>query len=266
MTHDLKHRFESETHLTGTWVSIGHPTVAEVSASLGFDFILIDTEHTAISLETLENMVRGVEAADGDTEVVVRVPSDDHIRLKRVLDIGVSGVMVPMVDSATEAEALVEAVRYPPEGIRGIAGGRASDYGLSFDEYVSSASDSLFTVVQIETQAGLANVDEIAQVDGIDSLFVGPADLSASLGVFGDLESDCFEQAVESVVEAGQAHGLPVGTLTIDPDDIETRVQQEFDYLIVGKDVSTLAAADKAALETHEQAIDELTSAPTQND
>ena len=266
MTHDLKDRFESEQHLTGTWVSIGHPTVAEVSASVGFDFVLIDTEHTTISLETLENMVRAVEAAPGDTEVVVRVPWNDHVRLKRVLDIGVGGVMIPMIDSRREAESLVEAVRYPPEGIRGVASGRATGDGRNFEEYVGNAGDSLLTIVQIETESGLANVDEIASLDGVDSLFVGPADLSASLGAFGDFESDAFEDAVDAVVGAGDDQGLPVGTLTTDTDAVEDRLAQGFDYLVVGKDTATLAAADRAALRTYEQAAESATGTPTQSD
>ena len=176
-----------------------------MSASLGFDFLLIDTEHTTMSLETVENMVRAADAADGEAPTVVRVPWNDPVRIKRVLDIGVDGVMVPMVESADEARELVSATRYPPEGKRGIAAGRAADYGLHFEEYVRNADGSILTVVQIETETGLANVDEIAAVDGVDALFVGPADLSGSLGVFAQWESDRLADAIDDVVEIGRA-------------------------------------------------------------
>ena len=189
MSGQLKEALARFEQPTGNWISIGHPSVTEVSAELGFDFVLVDTEHTTMSLETVENHVRAVDAAAGKTEAVVRVPSSDIVRVKRILDTGAVGVMVPMVESADEAERIVEAVRYPPEGVRGIAGGRASQYGLDMEEYVATANDSVVTIVQIETRAGLQNVGEIADVDGIDAVFVGPADLSGALDVFGDQNS-----------------------------------------------------------------------------
>jgi 2-keto-3-deoxy-L-rhamnonate aldolase RhmA len=265
MTHDLKRRFEAEDYLAGTWVSVGHPTIAEVCA-VGFDFVLVDTEHTTISLETVEDMVRAVDAAPGTTTVVVRVPWNDPVRLKRVLDVGVGGVMVPMVSSRADAESFVDSVRYPPEGIRGLASGRAAGYGRNFEEYYRTSNDSLFSAVQIETEEGLENVDEIAAVDGVDSLFVGPADLSAALGVFGELDSDPYEDAVESVVAAGDAHDLPVGTLTTDPEAVASLVERGFDYLVIRKDTSTLLEANRNAIETYERAIDRLASTAANDD
>ena len=265
MTH-VRDAIRAGDRPLGTWISIGHPTVAEGLSHLDLDFVLIDMEHTTMSLETVESMARAVDAAPGRTNAVVRVPWNDPVRLKRVVDIGVAGVMIPMISSRREAESLVEAVRYPPEGIRGVASGRATGDGRNFEEYVGNAGDSLLTIVQIETESGLANVDEIASLDGVDSLFVGPADLSASLGVFGEFESDAFEDAVDAVVDAGDGQGLPVGTLTTDPDDVEDRLGQGFDYLIVGKDTATLAAADRAALSAYEQAAESVTGTPTQSD
>jgi len=251
----MKHQLQTDANPVGTWISIGHPSVAEMSASLGFDFLLIDTEHTTMSLETVENMVRAVDAAPDATDAVVRVPWNDPVRIKRVLDIGVDGVMVPMVETAAEARELVAATRYPPEGSRGIAAGRAADYGLHFEEYVRNADGSILTVVQIETEAGLANASDIAAVDGVDALFVGPADLSGSLGVFAEWDSDRFVEAIDEVVSAGREAGTPVGTLTLRTEDIRVRIDQGFDFLIVGKDTATLAAANGDALEAYERAL-----------
>lgn len=263
---NLKDKFRTETDLVGAWLSIGHPTVAEVTATHDFDFVLIDTEHTPLSLETVENMSRGVDAADGDTKALVRVPSDDPVRIKRVLDIGVAGIMVPRIETADEARDIVQAVTYPPDGVRGVASGRAATYGNDFQQYVETADDSITTVVQIETQRGLDNAGAIAAVDGIDAIFVGPADLSANLGIFGEWENDRLDAAIDQVVSAGAAAEIPVGTLVVDPDDIETRVEQDFDFLIVGKDTSHLSAANERIRQRYEEAVSQHTSTTMSED
>lgn len=261
----LNEKFDTETNLVGAWLSIGHPTVAEVTAAQGFDFVLIDTEHTPLGLETVENMSRGVEAAKGTTNTLIRVPSNDSVRIKRTLDIGVSGVMVPMVETVDEAEAVVNAVRYPPNGIRGVASGRATKYGDEFEEYVQTANESIFTVVQIETQTGVENAHTIATVDGIDALFVGPADLSANLGVFAEWENSRLNEAIDTVIQAAEQADVSVGTLVVDPDDIEMRVQQGFDYLIVGKDTNHLATKNEAVRRRYEHVVSEETEGDANN-
>jgi len=237
---ELTAKFDQGASPVGTWVSVGHPVVAEVTAMSGFDFLLLDTEHTSMTLESVENATRAVDATPGETETLVRVPENDPVRIKRVLDIGVAGVMAPMVETADEARSFVEATRYPPEGVRGIATGRATGYGREFERYVSEANERILTVVQLETREGVRNVGDIAAVEGIDALFVGPADLSGSLDVFAEWEHDELVTAMERVVEAGRGTGLPVGTLAVRGEDVEPRVEQGFDYLIVGKDTTTL--------------------------
>lgn len=259
----LTQRFADADDVVGAWLSIGHPTVAEVSAAQGFDFVLIDTEHTPLGLETVEDMARAVEAADGGTQTVVRVPSNDPVRIKRVLDIGVAGVMVPMIETAAEAQEVVQATRYPPRGIRGVASGRAAEYGEDFQKYVETADETILVIVQIETQTGLDNAAEIAAVDGVDAVFVGPADLSANLGIFAEWDNDRLVEAMETVIRAGADTGIPVGTLVVDADDIEIRVQQGFDYLIVGKDTTHLSSANEAVRRQYEGAVAAETTTPS---
>lgn len=256
MSESLKMAFDRKQYLSATWVSVGNPTVAEVSATQPFDFVLIDTEHTTTTLETVENMHRAVEAAEGDTGTVIRVPWNDPVYLKRVLDVGVSGVMVPMIDTVEEAEALVDSVRYPPEGSRGIASGRASAYGSDFQSYVANANNTFVTIAQIETEEGLSNVDAIANVDGIDALFAGPADLSGALDVFAKWDHSEFIAAMNHVIEAGHSAGIPVGTLTVQPNETPARVKQGFDYQIIGKDTSYLLDRHSTALDLYQEAID----------
>lgn len=258
MSTSLKEAFEEKEYLSATWVSVGHPIVAEVSAAAAsFDFVLIDTEHTTTTLETVANMHRAVEAAPGTTKSVIRVPWNDPVYLKRVLDIGVSGVMVPMIDTAEQAENLVESLRYPPEGTRGLASGRASGYGSNFQGYVDNANETFTTIAQIETLEGLENVEQIASVEGIDALFVGPADLSGALGVFGEWDADVFLEAMDRVIAAAHAVDIPVGTLTVQPEEAPERVDQGFNFQIIGKDTSYLMTEHASALELYNRAIDE---------
>lgn len=256
MSETLKKSFETAKYLSATWVSVGDPAIAEISASASFDFVLIDTEHTTTTLETVENMHRAVEATPGETGSVIRVPWNDSVYLKRVLDIGVSGVMVPMIDSVSEAESLVESLRYPPEGTRGIASGRASDYGSDFKSYVESATDTFVTIAQIETIEGLEHVEGIAAVDGIDALFAGPADLSGELGVFGEWDDPTLLEAMDRVIDAADRANIPVGTLTVDPSMVPDRVDQGFDFQIIGKDTASIMRENERALELYGQATE----------
>lgn len=255
VNNDVKEAIETDSHPLGTWISIGHPTVAEIAAGLDLDFVLVDMEHTTMGLETVENLARAVDAAQNDTDTVVRVPWNDPVRLKRVVDIGVAGVMVPMISTEAEAESLVEAVRYPPDGIRGIAGSRATGFGRNFEEYVTNANGSILTIAQIETEAGLENAEAIAAVDGIDALFVGPSDLSGSLDLFAEWDTDTFQEAMNRVVEAGHAADTSVGTLTTGADGIADRVEQGFDFLIAGKDASLLMDGFELAAEEYRAAL-----------
>jgi len=222
----------------GNWLSLSDPTVAELTAEFGFDFAMIDIEHTPHSLETVTDMVRGVEAGDGDADALVRLPWNDPVTIKRVLDVGVDGLMAPMIEDGEEAADFVDATQYPPEGSRGVAGGRAATYGLEMEEYIDRANDELIRIAQIETPAGVENAPSIAETDGLDALFLGPADLSTNLGEYGNYESDEFEAAVETVLAAGADAGIPVATLAFGADEIESWVQRGFDVVIAGSDVS----------------------------
>ncbi|PSQ20097.1 aldolase [Halobacteriales archaeon QS_8_69_26] len=229
----------------GNWVSIGHPAVAEIAGSVGADFVTIDTEHAAVGIETVETLVRAVDAADGESTPVVRVPSSDPVRIKRVLDTGVGGIMVPRVDSAAEAEEVVAATKYPPGGIRGTAAGRAVDYGQSFAEYLERADDSIARILQVETENAVAEAGDIAAVDGVDALFVGPADLSAALDVHLDYDDEGFRSAVRSVTAAADDRDTPVGVFVTDPDRVEDWLSLGFSFAIVGFDAKFLVEGNR---------------------
>ncbi len=239
--------------VVGSWISIGHPAVAEMSAECGFDFVVIDAEHTAMSLETVESLARAVDAASGETEPLVRVADDDPARLKRVLDTGVSGVIVPMVETEDQARSIAAATRYPPDGIRGVAGSRASRYGLDLGEYFERANDERLVIVQIESATGVENAADIAAVEGIDALFVGPADLSASLGRFGD--TDSLDTEISAVLTAGHEADISVGSIALESEDVERWAAAGFDFQVVGIDADYLFSGAKDAKQRYEDAI-----------
>ena len=227
--------FSDTEPAVGAWVSLADPAVAEMVASEA-DFVMLDTEHAPNSTAVIANQLRAIEAADGETVPFARALDNDAGAIKRLLDAGAAGIMIPMVESASEAREAVDAARYPPEGSRGVAGTRASAYGRDLGEYVATANDEIRLVVQIETRAGLDSVEEIAAVDGVDALFVGPADLSANLGVFGQFDGEPFREAVETVLDAGETTDTPVGTLATSPKGVDRYCEWGFDYLVAGTD------------------------------
>lgn len=237
----------------GTWASLSDPAVAEIAAGGGFDFVVVDTEHTPLGLESVADCVRGVEAAGGDA--VVRVPSNDPVRIKRLLDIGADGLLVPMVDTAEEARAAVDATRYPPEGVRGVAAARAADYGRTFEEYVRSGHRDCSVVVQIESDESVDDAADIAAVDGVDALFVGPADLSASLDRFAEWTDAAFLDAIQETIEAAEAAGVPVGTLGTTPEQIQALGSLGFDYMVAGADFTHLVEGQRRALDAAHEVL-----------
>ena len=260
MENRLSNILTDEGPAVGNWISIGHPAIAEISAVPGFDFVVIDTEHTSIGIETLEDMIRAVEAGDSGVEPIVRIPWNDPVRIKRVLDLGAAGVMIPMIETVEAAEDAVNAMRYPPRGIRGVAPARASEYGQRFEEYFAAANEQIVTIVQIETEQGVNNVDEIAAVDGLDAIVVGHGDLSSSLGVFGEWDSDPFRDALITVLNAGKRSETPVGMLATDHKEIHRWADAGVDFMIVGGDMFYLIQGSNAAKEEFEQAVRDSTS------
>lgn len=230
----------------GLWCSLGEAYAAEVVAGAGFDWLLLDGEHGPSEVESLLAQLQATAAYP--TSAVVRPASNDTVRIKRCLDIGAQTLLVPYVESAEEARRAVAAVRYPPDGIRGVAGlTRASRFGRVPD-YLRRASEELCLLVQVETARALAEIEAIAAVDGVDGVFVGPSDLSASLGHIGELSHPDVLAAVEDALGRVVAAGVPAGILTGDEAEAERCLELGASFVAVGIDVALLArGADRLA-------------------
>src|SRR5918993_2914963 len=235
-----EHLAAASRPLAGIWVCTGSPLVAEICAGSGMDWTLIDMEHSPNGLESVLAQLQAVAAYP--ITPVVRVPSGDTVTIKQVLDLGAQNLLVPMISSAADAAAVVAAVRYPPLGVRGIGNALArSGRWNRVDGYLENAADHVSLFVQVETTAGVDAAAEIAAVDGVDGVFVGPSDLSASMGVLGQQTHPDVEAAVLRTFKAVQAAGTPVGVNAFDPELADRYLGAGASFILVGADVSLLA-------------------------
>lgn len=212
----LKQRLADNELTIGSWVTLGHPSIAEIMASAGFDWLVIDAEHSAIELSEIQLLI---QAMDGqDCPAIVRITSNDANQIKRVMDCGATGVMVPMVNCAADAEAAVSHTYYPPKGTRGVGLARAQGYGAGFQEYLKWMDNHAVVVVMIEHKDAVENIDEILSVPGVDAFIIGPYDLSASMGMPGEVSHPDVQDAISRVCAAGLAHKKTGGLHVVEPD------------------------------------------------
>lgn len=231
----------------GNWLSFPSPAVAELMAGYGMDWLVIDTEHGPAEWETVEDILRAMRG----TQVVplIRVAANDLALIKKALDRGAYGVVVPLVNTVDQATAAVAAAKYPPQGIRGVAGGRVNRYGADLVQYFEEWNQEVLVICQVETAEAVQNVEAIAAVPGVDVLFIGPNDLSANLGRFRQFDHPDFTRAVDRILKAAQTHGKAGGIMTGGADETLARVGQGYRFVSVGSDTRMLAGATAAAYE-----------------
>jgi 4-hydroxy-2-oxoheptanedioate aldolase len=230
----------------GLWCTLPGGYTAEAMAGAGYDWMLFDTEHSPADPLTVLGQLQAV--APYPVEAVVRPASNDPVLIKRFLDLGAQTLLIPYVQNASEARAAVAAMRYPPEGIRGVSGlTRATRFGRVRD-YARRAKDELCLLVQVETREALADIEAIAAVEGVDGIFVGPGDLAASLGHAGELGHPTVTAAVEDAIRRICACGMPAGVLTADPAFARRCIAFGTTFTAVAIDAGVLARGVEGAL------------------
>lgn len=258
MKNTLRTKLQSGRPVFGSWLQFGHTGVGEIMARAGFDWLGIDLEHSDIDLVSAFSLIQVVELAG--CAPIVRLSENDPVQAKRVMDAGAWGVIVPCVQSAAEARKAVEAVKYPPKGRRGVGLGRAHGYGARFAEYLRESGENSIVIPMIEQKEGVDHVDEILDVSGVDGVFIGPYDLSASYGVTGELNHPVVRQAMHRVVTAAHAKGKAAGIHVVHPPvtQVAERLAEGFRFVAYGGDMLFLtpvameAGAQMRALDSND--------------
>ena len=233
--HFIREQVLSGRFMAGAWCNLASSITAEMAAIAGFDWILIDQEHGPGDNITLLQQIQAI--GDRPCAPIVRIAWNEMPRFKRALDLGASGIMIPYIETADDAARAVGYLRYPPEGQRGVAmSPRAAGFGTNFETYFSEANRNLLTVTQIETGKAVQHAKEIAEVDGVDVLFVGPVDLSISVGLPGRFDDPDFRALLSKVASTANGAGKAAGILLPSGQQIEVVYEMGFRFVAVGSD------------------------------
>ncbi len=243
LKNKLKEILRRDEVAVGATVSIGHPDITEIIGKIGFDYIHFDTQHTPLSIETVQSMMQAMSYSQ--TTPIVRVQWNDFAMINRALDIGAQGIIVPLVNTRKEAIEAIQSATFPPKGLRSYGPRRAA---MRDPEYMATADEEILILPQIETKEALDNIDSILSLDGIEAFFVGPYDLSRSLGVFTEWKHPTFERAIERIIEAAERSGTKPGMLAL-IEEAKKTIKRGFRLVNVGGDVSFLTQAATSALQ-----------------
>jgi len=235
----LKNRLAAGETVFGAWHTIPDICTVEAIADAGFDFVIIDAEHSPWTIEALQTALlafRGV-----DTVPMARIPWNDPIYIKQALDVGLEGIMAPMIRNVAEAQALVSACRYPPLGTRGFGPRRGSAYFRRLSDYVANAADGIFIMPQVEDYRTVEEIDAIMDIPGIDAISIGPTDMSGTLGILGQVDHETVNGYIDTILSKAKARNIPVmNGLTLDTDQQATWIEKGARMVLVSQDISAL--------------------------
>jgi len=233
---NLKQKLKNNELTLGSWIMMNTPMSVEVMSLAGFDWLVVDIEHTAIDLETTQSLITTIQAKG--IKALVRVSKNEEVVIKKVLDMGADGIIVPMVSSKEDAKQAVDYAKYPPFGKRGVGLYRAQKFGTAFEEYKKWVDEELVIIAQIEHIDAVNNIDEILQVEGIDGTIIGPYDLSGSMGYPGEFEREDVKEAVQKVLDKCKEHNMPSGfhVVDTDPKKLQLKIDAGCTFLAYGID------------------------------
>jgi len=232
----LKQKLKNNELTLGSWIMMGNQMSVEVMALAGFEWLVVDIEHTAINMETAQMLITTIQA--NNMKALVRVSKNEEVVIKKVLDMGADGIIVPMVNSQADAKQAVDFAKYPPVGKRGVGLYRAQKYGTKFEEYKKWVDEELVIIAQIEHINSVNNIDEIVNVPGIDGTIIGPYDLSGSMGYPGEFERDDVQEAIQKVLDSCKKNNMPAGfhVVDTDPTKLNLKIEQGCTFLAYGID------------------------------
>ncbi len=233
MPRNFRSRLRSGEKLYGTMITIPSPVTAEVLANVGFDWFFIDGEHGPLGTTQILAIL---QAVSHKVSCVVRVPNASEVAIKKMLDIGADGIIVPQVNDQETARQIVKWAKYAPVGSRGVGLARAHGYGATFSDYVTNANDNVAVIVQAEHVDAVANIESIVKVEGVDAIQLGPYDLSASMGKMGQIDDPEVVRAIERICSASRNAGLPIGCFGVTPDAVVNDIRRGANLICAGTD------------------------------
>ena len=239
---NLKKKLQQREFCLGSWITLGHPAIGEIMASKGFDFLVVDMEHTVIGLESAQHLFRSIESKG--CVPIARLGESSENLIKRVLDAGAYGILVALVNDAEGVKKVVSAAKYPPRGIRGVGLARAQGYGYDFERYKKWAADGPIVMTLVEHIEAIRNIDSILSVEGLDGTLIGPYDLSGSLGCPGEFERREVKQAIAAYEAACKRHQKPMGFHVVHPDAKKIMEKKKKGYTFVGAGLDILHLGD----------------------
>ncbi len=246
--------------LLGSWINTGSAVVAEIMAACGFDFLVVDAEHSAVDVPQAQVIFQAIKAGNPNCVPMVRLPENSYAETKRYLDAGAMGVIAPLINCAHDAKELVRSVKYPPMGERGVGYGRSHGYGFSFNEYMAKANKETFVCVQIEHIKAVKNLGEILSVEGVDAVFIGPYDLTASMGITGQFEHPDYLKVRRNILDECLRNNARAGIHVIEPDPQEAmkRIEEGFSIMAYSLDITMVGNACRQGLEEIRQKLNNL--------
>jgi len=246
MIFNLRKRLLQGELLLGTILGLDSPDVAEILSGIGFDWIFIDAEHSTLDPHHIKSLFQAIGES---TPCVVRLPALDEIAVKKMLDAGAAGLLVPQVNTPEQVEQLVKWGRYYPAGSRGLGFGRAQGYGLKVGEYLENANQNILLSVQAESAQAVKNIETIVQVPGLDAVLVGPYDLSASMGLPGQIDHPDVKAAIQHVAQVCFDANMPIGIFGMTAEAVQPYIAQGFRFIVCGADTVLLGNAARQLLE-----------------
>ena len=251
----LKERLWTGSALIGSWINTVSPVVAELMAAAGFDFLTVDAEHSAVDLVQAQTLLQAVRSGDAGCRGFVRVPGADYDLIKRYMDAGADGIICPLVNTAAAARDVVDAVKYPPMGRRGVGFCRDNLYGIQLEETLERSNAETVVCVQIEHVEAVENIDAILSVDGVDAAFIGPYDLTASLGITAQFNHADYLAAKQTILDACKRHHVTAGIHVVEPDVDQVVEAYEAGYRLIAfsLDITILSTVCRNAVKTLKQ-------------
>jgi len=248
---NLKEKLSNGILVIGSWINSGSPIIAELMSFLGFDFLVIDVEHSAVDLPQAQILMQAIKSGNEKCFPIVRVHSTKYAIIKRYLDAGAKGIIAPLVNTEQQSMELVRGAKYFQEGMRGVGFCRANQYGVNIEEYLKKSNEETFLCVQIEHIDAVKNIDSILSVDGIDAALIGPYDLSASMGIAAQFEHPDYIKVRKSILEACKKHNIAPGIHVVNPnpEEVLKRVKEGFTFIGYSLDITIISTYLKSDLE-----------------